>query len=71
MKRSQQKPTADAPRRTAGSGIPVGLTMTLLGLGTVALYWPATRCDFINYDDPLYVTENPAVRAGLNWQGLA
>ena len=26
---------------------------------------------FINYDDPIYVTENPQVRAGLTWDGIA
>lgn len=39
----------------------------LLGFGTAALYWPAIHFDFINYDDPLYVTENPHVQAGLSW----
>ena len=43
----------------------------LLVLGTVVLYWPATRCDFVNYDDPLYVTDNAHVQAGLTWRGLA
>ena len=38
---------------------------------TIALYWPVTRFDFVNYDDPLYVTENPHVQAGLTWEGLA
>ena len=43
----------------------------LLALVTIALYWPATRYDFVNYDDPLYVTDNPHVQAGLTWEGLA
>ena len=42
----------------------------LLALVTIALYWPVTRFDFVNYDDPLYVTENPHVQAGLTWEGL-
>jgi hypothetical protein len=25
---------------------------------------------FINYDDPVYVTENPHVRGGLTWEGV-
>ena len=28
----------------------------LLVLVTIALYWPATGHDFVNYDDDLYVT---------------
>jgi protein O-mannosyl-transferase len=42
----------------------------LLVLVTIALYWPATQCDFVNYDDPAYVTENPHVQAGFNWEGV-
>ena len=54
---------------TAGSArprIPVWLLAAALALATMALYWPATRCDFINFDDPDYVTANPHVQAGLN-----
>jgi len=42
----------------------------LLALVTIALYWPATRCDFINLDDPDYVTDNPHVQGGLSWDGV-
>ena len=38
----------------------------LLVTATLAVYWPATRCDFINYDDPDYFTANPHVLSGLN-----
>lgn len=37
---------------------------------TIATYWPVTHHDFIVYDDPIYVTENPHVRAGLTWRGI-
>ncbi len=33
-------------------------------------YLQALRHDFINYDDNLYVTENPHVLHGLNWKGI-
>ena len=39
----------------------------LLALATIALYKPVSRAPFLNYDDPVYVTENPQVRAGLTW----
>jgi tetratricopeptide (TPR) repeat protein len=39
----------------------------LLALATLALYNPVTRAPFLNYDDPVYVTNNPQVRAGLTW----
>jgi tetratricopeptide (TPR) repeat protein len=38
-----------------------------LALVTLALYWPVSTYDFLNYDDPLYVTENARVLAGLRW----
>jgi protein O-mannosyl-transferase len=42
----------------------------LLALVTIALYWPATRCEFVNYDDPDFVTGNLHVQRGLNWEGV-
>jgi protein O-mannosyl-transferase len=32
---------------------------------TLAVFWRATACGFINYDDPVYVTRNPHVQEGL------
>jgi Tfp pilus assembly protein PilF len=43
----------------------------LLVLATLALYNPVTRAPFLNYDDPVYVTNNPQVRAGLTWSTVA
>jgi Flp pilus assembly protein TadD len=37
---------------------------------TVAVYWPVGDHDFVNYDEPLYVTRNPQVQAGLTLEGL-
>jgi len=37
----------------------------LLVVVTLAVYWPVTRCDFLNFDDPDYFTSNPHVLAGL------
>src|SRR5260370_39924953 len=39
----------------------------LLVLATLALYSPVTRTPFLNFDDVVYVTDNPQVRAGLTW----
>jgi protein O-mannosyl-transferase len=62
---------------------PVGQTvgrqgpwLTLLVSGalaavTLTLYSPVGRCEFISFDDPVYVTENVHVRAGLSWDGAA
>ena len=50
--------------------VPVWLLAVLLVLGTTALYWPATRCEFINLDDNVNVTANMHVRNGLTLEGI-
>ena len=35
---------------------------------TVVLYYPVSSHGFLNYDDDIYVTENPQVNNGLSWQ---
>ena len=42
----------------------------LLLLATIAIYWPATRGDFVNYDDDLHVTANAQVQKGLTWESV-
>lgn len=46
-------------------------TCILLAVVTLALYSPVTEHPFTNFDDPVYVTENQHVRAGLNWHTIA
>lgn len=41
-----------------------------LAAATIGVYCRAGKFDFINFDDPDYVTENPIVRAGLTFRGL-
>lgn len=43
----------------------------LLSLATLCVFWPAIHCDFINYDDNIYVTANSHVKQGLTQPGLA
>ncbi|MGB7769521.1 MAG: tetratricopeptide repeat protein [Verrucomicrobiia bacterium] len=49
---------------------PVWVLALVLGLVTVSVYWPATSHDFINYDDPFYVTSNVHVQTGLTWDNI-
>jgi Tfp pilus assembly protein PilF len=49
---------------------PVWLMATLLVLGTIALYWPAMRCDFVILDDGVNVSGNVHVQKGLTWEGI-
>jgi hypothetical protein len=37
-------------------------------LATVALYYPVHSQPFSSYDDPAYVTSNPHVKYGLDWE---
>jgi regulator of sirC expression with transglutaminase-like and TPR domain len=34
------------------------------------VFWQVNHCDFINYDDPLYVTENKNVQSGITMDGI-
>jgi hypothetical protein len=40
----------------------VGLLLTAV---TLPVFWPVLLNDFVNYDDPFYVTENPHLQPGL------
>jgi protein O-mannosyl-transferase len=54
----------------AGAVARPGMVALLLASITVAVYWPVTGYDFINYDDPDYVTLNSQVLAGLTLDGV-
>ena len=46
------------------------LICSCLALATAAVYWPVHHFEFTNYDDTLYVAENPRLREGLTLRGL-
>ena len=69
-RRPEASDTQRATRTRVQSQIPWWLLALLLGLVTLALYWPATSFAFIDYDDPTFVTANAQVQAGLNWAGV-
>ncbi|HEX3624653.1 MAG TPA: hypothetical protein VH280_04415 [Verrucomicrobiae bacterium] len=48
----------------------VWLLAGLLVLVTIAVYWTVTSHDFINYDDPSYLTSNIDVQTGLTWHNF-
>ncbi|MDB6025881.1 MAG: Tetratricopeptide 2 repeat protein [Verrucomicrobiales bacterium] len=43
----------------------LGLVLVIL---TLWLYLPVRSYEFLNYDDPDYVSQNPHVQAGLHWE---
>ncbi len=52
-------------RRTELALIAAGLACL-----TIGLYWPATNHDFINFDDPVYIANNPHVNTGMSWDNV-
>lgn len=56
-------PSRDTPARRRA-------VVAVLFLGTLLLFGRAVFNDFVNYDDPDYVTANAHVRAGLTWAGV-
>jgi tetratricopeptide (TPR) repeat protein len=42
----------------------------MLVLVTIAVYWPVTGYDFVDYDDGSYVFQNTHVTGGLTWNGV-
>ncbi|HVO67135.1 MAG TPA: tetratricopeptide repeat protein [Syntrophales bacterium] len=41
-----------------------------LTLATLAAFWQVNYCDFINYDDPKYVTKNIHIQDGVTMDGI-
>ena len=58
-----------AAKRAPGRRIDIFICI-LLCLATVAVYWQTAGHDFILLDDPLYVTDNPRVQAGLTFDSI-
>lgn len=46
------------------------LLTLLVATITSIFYWGATSFEFINFDDPAYVTSNPMVIKGFTWGGV-
>ncbi len=69
-------PNSDADGHAVAGGpnirssrAPLLVTLGLAAL-TLLAFSPLLGADFINYDDPMFVTENAHVQAGLTWEGL-
>ncbi len=45
------------------------IVSVVLIMATLAVYWQVQNHEFVNYDDDLYVTDNPHVKAGLTREG--
>ena len=59
-------PSARTPRRLATLGACLGLALI-----TFAVFGQTTRFHFLNFDDDLFISENPKLAAGLSAKGIA
>ena len=41
-----------------------------IALTTLVVYWQLRDNDFVNFDDPGYISQNEHVKAGLTWEGI-
>lgn len=57
--------------RTPSSTLKLGVVCAALVVAVLAVYSRAARDSFVDYDDPVYVTANPHVRAGPTAETLA
>lgn len=46
------------------------LICVILATATFGAYWQVLRSDFVNFDDPIYVTENEYVNTGFSWENV-
>lgn len=55
------------------TGASLSRDMLICALITVAIgmvYWQVGSHEFINFDDHLYISDNPMVKAGISWEGI-
>jgi tetratricopeptide (TPR) repeat protein len=50
--------------------VPLLLVVAVVAL-TAAVYAPVRGYDFVSIDDPIYITQNPHLRAGLTWSAVS
>ena len=63
-----------APRALGGAHpggrLPLAAACLLTVIGVVLVFGQTISFDWVNFDDRIYVYNNPPVRAGLSWTGL-
>src|SRR5436309_6801348 len=66
------KRPARSPAPSGAKGTPTRLILVSLALAvvTVLAFRGVAGCDFINFDDELYVTRNAQVQRGLTLEGV-
>jgi protein O-mannosyl-transferase len=69
MKRPRPRPVASGSQGALSYKqlIPIALLISIVGV----VYLRLINAEFVNFDDPDYVYENPNVSGGLSWNGVA
>lgn len=65
MARFAMRRVEGPPRRTYNDLMRHILITSILVATTAVVYWPVGQFDFVNFDDPSYVSENPVVLKGI------
>ncbi len=65
-----RKTDRSLPLQPASRSVPPLLVAVFLAIISLALFSPAISHDFINYDDPDYVTQNPHVQSGITRENV-
>lgn len=68
--KARTEPARSPDRRSAGKSDRTALVCAILAVLTLAAFSQVLRCDFVNFDDNIYVTENPHVLSGITMEGL-
>jgi len=53
-----------------GSKEQILIVYIVLTLVTLAVFWQVNQYDFVNFDDPVYVTLNSNIHSGITLDGL-
>src|SRR5438128_1580194 len=65
-----QRPNWFSIEHSTGSRDFRDITVLLIALSTILLYLPVGKFEFVNFDDPSYVFQNPHVLSGLSIEGV-
>ncbi len=65
---AKQTSTAERPPERIASQKVKAMLCVAVVLATLAIYSPIAHNQFTNFDDDVYIVNNPHVRAGLTWQ---
>ncbi|HEX5000595.1 MAG TPA: hypothetical protein VFY29_20395, partial [Terriglobia bacterium] len=65
-RRQRQAETRNVPAQPPNTGWLIAIGLVAL---TLAVFWPVGGHGFLNYDDPIYVTENRQIQQGLTAAG--